>query len=154
MENNTLSAVNTVISFSSNFPQESPKIRYSDTELNEFKKVILKKLEGAEIYYQALKESLQGTFGESLDTSPIFKPYQDASSVYEKEQLGKTFSEQEILILKLNAALVRIEQKNYGICRETGQLIPKERLRAVPHATLSIQGKKEEKKTPKWSNRR
>lgn len=130
-----------VSNFSSNFSKESEKIRYSDSELNEFKKIIIEKREGAKAYADALRDSLKGTFSESLDTHQTFKPYQDAPAVVGKEQTEKDLAGQELLILKLNAALVRIEQKNYGICRETGKLIPKARLVAVPHATLSIEGK-------------
>jgi len=153
MDNAQTSAVNTAISFLPS-SEESSKFRYSDEELNEFRKIVQRKLQGAEAYAASLKESLSGMFGEKLDTSRSFKPYEDPQSVYQKEETEKALSEQEALILKLRAASVRIENKTYGICRETGQLIPKERLRAVPHATLSIQGKKEEKKLPQKGSRR
>ena len=95
------------------------KTRYSDAELAEFKQIILEKLEKARADYDLLRATITHTSSNGTDdTSPTFK-----------------------IIQNLEAALVRIENKTYGICRETGKLIPKERLRVVPHATLSIEAK-------------
>ncbi len=123
------------------------KTRYSDEELEEFKQIILEKLEKATRDYEQLKKSLQSLDGNDIqDTSPTFKMIDEGASILTKEESGKLAERQEKFIQHLKDALVRIENKTYGICRETGKLISKERLRAVPHATLSIDAKKEEKK--------
>lgn len=123
------------------------KTRYSDEELEEFKAIILEKLEKATRDYDQLKKSLQSLDGNDIqDTSPTFKMIDEGASILTKEESGKLAERQEKFIQHLKDALVRIENKTYGICRETGKLISKERLRAVPHATLSIDAKKEEKK--------
>lgn len=120
----------------------SEKTRYSDEELQEFKELILEKLEKAKKDYDLLKQALNNTDGNDVtDTSPTFKALEEGASVLSKEEVGRLAQRQLKFIQHLEAALVRIENKTYGICRETGKLIPKERLRAVPHATLSIEAK-------------
>lgn len=123
------------------------KTRYSDEELQEFKKIILDKLDKAKRDYELLKKALNNTDGnDTTDTSPTFKALEEGASVLSKEEVGRLAQRQLKFIQHLEAALVRIENKTYGICRETGKLIPKERLRAVPHATLSIEAKKNQNK--------
>lgn len=122
------------------------KTRYSDEELQEFKELILNKLEKARKDYDILKASLSGSDGNDIaDTSPTFKVLEEGASVLSKEEAGRLAQRQAKFIAHLEAALVRIENKTYGICRATGKLIPKERLMAVPHATLSIEAKESEK---------
>ena len=120
----------------------SEKTSYSDEELQEFKELILKKLEKAQRDYELLKSNIMNTDGNDVsDTSPTFKVLEEGASTLSKEEAGQLAQRQMKFIQHLQAALVRIENKTYGICRETGVLIPKERLRAVPHATLSIDAK-------------
>ena len=117
----------------------SEKTRYSDEELQEFKTLILEKLEKAQRDYELLKADVTNTEGNDIaDTSPTFKTLEEGASTFGKEENGRLAQRQMKFIQPLQAALVRIENKTYGICRETGKLIPKERLRAVPHATLGI----------------
>ena len=117
----------------------SEKTRYSDEELQEFKTLILEKLEKAQRDYELLKADVTNTEGNDIaDTSPTFKTLEEGASTFGKEENGRLAQRQMKFIQHLQAALVRIENKTYGICRETGKLIPKERLRAVPHATLGI----------------
>ncbi len=123
------------------------KTRYSDEELQEFKQIILEKLEKAKKDYELLKNALSNSDGnDTADTSPTFKALDEGAAVLSKEEIGQLAQRQLKFIQHLEAALVRIENKTYGICRETGKLIPKERLRAVPHATLSIEAKQNQKK--------
>lgn len=123
------------------------KTRYSDEELQEFKDLILEKLEKAKRDYDLLKQALNNTDGnDTTDTSPTFKALEEGASVLSKEEVGRLAQRQLKFIQHLEAALIRIENKTYGICRETGKLIPKERLRAVPHATLSIEAKNSQTK--------
>jgi len=118
------------------------KTRYSDEELQEFKELILEKLEKAKADYELLKATLNNTDGnDTTDTSPTFKVMEEGATVLSKEEVGRLAQRQLKFIQHLQAALVRVENKTYGICRETGKLIPKERLLAVPHATLSIEAK-------------
>ncbi|MCB9017684.1 MAG: TraR/DksA family transcriptional regulator [Paludibacteraceae bacterium] len=118
------------------------KTRYSDAELEEFKQIILEKLALAERDYEGLKASLTNMDGnDTSDTSPTFKVLEEGATTMTKEEAGRLAQRQMKFIQHLQAALVRIENKTYGICRETGKLIPKERLRAVPHATLCIDAK-------------
>lgn len=118
------------------------RIRYSDEELAEFKELILKKLEKAKQEYDQMMAVLTNRAGNDVnDTSPTFKALEEGSATQEKEELTAMCARQQKLIVGLQQALVRIENKTYGICRVTGKLIPKERLRAVPHATLSIEAK-------------
>ena len=121
---------------------EVEKTRYNDAELAEFKELILEKLEAARRDYEALKASLTNMDGnDTSDTSPTFKVLEEGAATMSKEEAGRLAQRQMKFIQHLQAALIRIENKSYGICRETGKLIPKERLRAVPHATLSIDAK-------------
>ncbi len=118
------------------------KTRYTDEELVEFKDIILRKLEKAREDYDILKSSItQSDNNDTQDTSPTFKVLEEGAATLSKEEAGKLAQRQSKFIQHLQAALVRIENKTYGICRETGTLIPKERLRAVPHATLTIGAK-------------
>jgi RNA polymerase-binding transcription factor DksA len=120
----------------------SEKTRYSDAELEEFKAIILDKLAKANADYELLKASLTNLDGnDTSDTSPTFKVLEEGAATLNKEEAGRLAQRQMKFIQHLQAALVRIENKTYGICRETGKLIPAERLRAVPHATLSIEAK-------------
>jgi DnaK suppressor protein len=122
------------------------KTRYSDEDLKEFKEIILQKLDKAKKDYATLKDVLTNTDGnDTQDTSPTFKVLEEGANVLSKEETGKLAQRQLKFIQHLQAALVRVENKTYGICRETGELISKERLRAVPHATLSIDAKKNQK---------
>ena len=122
------------------------KNRYSDEELQEFKVLILEKLKMAQEDYEMYKNSLTQSDGnDTQDTSPTFKVLEEGAATLSKEEAGKLAQRQLKFIQHLQAALVRIENKTYGICRETGRLISKERLRAVPHATLSIDAKKNQK---------
>ena len=118
------------------------KTRYTDEELAEFKALILEKMAVAKREYDALKLSLSNMDGNDVsDTSPTFKTLEEDANTMSKEEAGQLAQRQMKFIQHLQAALVRIENKTYGICRETGKLIPKERLRAVPHATLSLDAK-------------
>ncbi|MGC3977073.1 MAG: TraR/DksA C4-type zinc finger protein [Paludibacteraceae bacterium] len=118
------------------------KTRYTDTELEEFRQIILEKLEKAQKDYDLLRAGITNLDGNDVtDTSPTFKVLEEGASTLNKEEAGQLAQRQMKFIQHLQAALVRIENKTYGICRETGKLIPKERLRAVPHATLSIEAK-------------
>ncbi|HJE38372.1 MAG: molecular chaperone DnaK [Candidatus Amulumruptor caecigallinarius] len=120
----------------------SEKTRYSDEDLQEFKELILAKLEKAKKEYNLLKADVTNSDGNDIaDTSPTFKVLEEGASTLSKEASGRLAERQMKFIQNLQAALVRIENKTYGICRETGKLIPKERLRAVPHATLCIEVK-------------
>ena len=122
------------------------KTRYSEEELMEFKQIILQKLEKSKNDYELLKESItHGESNDTQDTSPTFKVLEEGAATLSKEEAGKLAQRQHKFIQHLQAALVRIENKTYGICRETGKLIKPERLRAVPHATLSIDAKKKQK---------
>lgn len=124
---------------------EEDKKRYSDAELEEFKGIILNKLEEAHVDLELLNStmSLKDDNGTD-DTSPTFKLIEDGSDVLSREETAQLAARQEKFIKHLNDALIRIENKTYGICRVTGKLISKERLRIVPHATLSIDAKKQQ----------
>lgn len=118
------------------------KNRYSDEELEEFKKIILDKLELARRDYRQMMDTLSNRGGNDVDdTMPTYKVLEEGSMTQTKEEITTMAARQQKFIQALQAALVRIENKTYGICRVTGKLIPKERLRAVPHATLSIEAK-------------
>lgn len=119
------------------------KLRYSDEELEEFKTIILEKLAKARKDYELLRANVMNTDGnDTADTSPTFKVLEEGASTLGKEEAGRLAQRQAQFIAHLQNALVRIENKTYGIDRITGKLIPKERLRAVPHATLSVDSKK------------
>jgi len=121
---------------------QDKRTRYSDKELAEFKELILEKLKEAQTDYDLLKQTLSNEDNHGTDdTSPSFKLLEDGSDVMSKEETAQLASRQEKYIVNLKNALVRIENKAYGICRVTGKLIPKERLRSVPHATLGIDAK-------------
>ena len=116
--------------------------RYTDEELMEFKDLINSKLEKARKDYETLKAVISNSSGnDTEDTSPTFKVLEEGASVLSKEEAGRLAQRQSKFISHLEVALIRIENKTYGVCRETGNLISKERLRAVPHATLSIDAK-------------
>jgi DnaK suppressor protein len=122
------------------------KTRYSDEELQEFKQLINAKLQKAKKDYELLRNTItQGDGNDIQDTSPTFKVLEEGASVLSKEEAGKLAQRQLKFIQHLQAALIRVENKTYGICRETGKLISKDRLRAVPHATLSIDAKRNQK---------
>ena len=118
------------------------KTRYSDAELEEFRAIIIEKLEIAQKDYEQLRAGLTNSDGNDVsDTSPTFKVMEEGAMTLSKEESGRLAQRQMKFIQSLQAALIRIENKTYGICRETGKLIAKERLRAVPHATLSMEAK-------------
>ena len=118
------------------------KNRYNDTELQEFKQIIQDKLDKAREDYEILKSAItQSESNDTQDTSPTFKVLEEGAATLSKEEAGRLATRQAKFIQHLQGAQVRIENKTYGICRETGKLISKERLRAVPHATLSIEAK-------------
>ncbi|MDD4149521.1 MAG: TraR/DksA C4-type zinc finger protein [Bacteroidales bacterium] len=118
------------------------KIRYNKEELQEFKDLILKKLEKAQKDYELYKSLLSHEdTNDIMDTSPTFKVLEEGANVLSKEEIGKIAQRQLKFISHLQAALMRIETGTYGVCRETGKLISKERLKAVPHATLSMDAK-------------
>lgn len=118
------------------------KTRYSDAELEEFREIIMAKLNTAKKDYEQLRAGLTNSDGNDVsDTSPTFKVLEEGAATLSKEEVGRLAQRQMKFIQSLQAALIRIENKTYGICRETGKLIAKERLRAVPHATLSIEAK-------------
>jgi RNA polymerase-binding transcription factor DksA len=119
------------------------KTRYSDAELKEFKQIILSKLEEAHRDNELLKASMTHKDDHGTDdTSPTFKLMEDGTDVMTREETAQLAARQQKFIKHLEDALVRIENKTYGICRVTGKLISKERLRVVPHATLSIDAKR------------
>lgn len=125
----------------------SEKKRYSDEELQEFKELILEKLAKAQREYDSLKSVLTNSEGNDIaDTSPTFKVFEEGATTLSKEEAGQQAQRQLKFITHLQNALLRIENKTYGICCETGELIPKERLRAVPHATRSVEAKNAQKK--------
>ena len=118
------------------------KTRYSDAELEEFRTISMEKLDKAKRDYDLLREGISNSEGNDVsDTSPTFKVMEEGASTLSKEEVGRLAQRQMKFIQNLQAALIRIENTTYGICRETGKLISKERLRAVPHATLSIEAK-------------
>jgi DnaK suppressor protein len=120
--------------------------RYSDQELQVFKEIILKKLERAKEELLFLQESIMNPNEHGTDdTFQSNKALEDSSYYTEKEHLSRLADRQRKFIHNLENALIRIENKTYGICRETGKLISRERLRAVPHATLSIEAKQKQK---------
>jgi len=122
------------------------KTRYSDEELEEFRQIILEKLDSAKRDYELLKDAITpGESNDTQDTSPTFKVLEEGAATLSKEEAGRLAQRQQKFIQHLQGALIRIENKTYGICRETGKLISKERLRAVPHATLSIDAKQKQR---------
>ena len=120
--------------------------RYSDEELEEFRQIINEKIEKAQAEYDSLCRTLMNSDGNDVaDTSPTFNVLEDGAYTLGREEAARLAERQRVFINKLRAALVRIDNKTYGICRATGKLIPKERLRIVPHATLSVEGKEMQK---------
>lgn len=123
------------------------KTRYSDEELQEFKEIIEEKLKVANDDYQQMMRTLMNADGNDVDdTSPTYKVLEEGSATQSKEEIISLAARQQKFIQGLKAALTRIENKTYGIDRITGKLIPKERLKAVPHATLSVESKMAGKK--------
>ena len=121
------------------------KVRYSDVDLQEFKEIILSKVEQSEKDLELLQSSYKnGSDNGTEDTSPTFKSFDDGSDVMAKEANMQLAIRQEKFIRDLKNALNRIENKTYGVCRVTGKLIQKERLKLVPHATLSIEAKRKQ----------
>ena len=125
------------------------KTRYSDAELEEFRAIIQEKLELAKRDYENLKDSLMNKDNDDQDTAPTYKVLEEGANTLAKEETMRLAQRQMKFINDLQAALVRIENKTYGICKVTGKLIPAERLRAVPHATMSIEAKQASKKNPR-----
>ena len=124
--------------------ESADKARYSDDELDEFKEIIMHKLDEARRDYDLLKQTLANTDNNGTDdTSPSFKMIEDGSETLSREETAQLAGRQEKFIKHLEDALLRIRNKTYGICRVTGRLISKERLRLVPHATLSIEAKQQ-----------
>lgn len=122
------------------------RVRYSDSDLAEFKQVILKKLEQAKADYELLRENITHSGdNDTQDTSPTFKVLEEGATTLSKEETGRLAAHQVKFIRNLEMALVRIENKTYGVCKTTGKLIPKERLLRVPHATECIEAKEARK---------
>lgn len=121
---------------------EEIKTKYSDKDLEEFRAIILEKIEKAQEQLELIKSAYMNDGDNGTDdTSPTFKAFEEGSSVMSKEANSQLAIRQEKFIRDLKNALVRIENKTYGICRVTQKLISKERLKLVPHATLSIEAK-------------
>lgn len=118
------------------------RVRYGDADLAEFKQVILKKLEQAKADYELLRANItHSSDNDTQDTSPTFKVLEEGATTLSKEETGRLAAHQMKFIRNLEMALVRVENKTYGICKTTGKLIPKERLLRVPHATECIEAK-------------
>lgn len=126
--------------------QSTEKKYYSSEELQEFKEIILKKIEEAQRNLDLLNAAVANEGNDVNDTSPTFKQLDEGRSVLSKEENSKLAARQLKFIKDLKAALIRIENKTYGICRVTGKLIPKERLRIVPHATMTVEAKEMQSK--------
>ena len=117
-------------------------LRYGDADLAEFKKIILKKLEQAKADYELLRLNITHSGdNDTQDTSPTFKVLEEGAATLSKEETGRLAAHQMKFIRNLEMALIRVENKTYGICKTTGKLIPKERLMRVPHATECIEAK-------------
>ncbi|MBP3565709.1 MAG: TraR/DksA C4-type zinc finger protein [Alistipes sp.] len=118
------------------------RVRYGDADLAEFKQIILKKLEQAKADYELLRANItHSADNDTQDTSPTFKVLEEGATTLSKEETGRLAAHQMKFIRNLEMALVRVENKTYGICKTTGKLIPKERLMRVPHATECIEAK-------------
>lgn len=129
--------------------EEKERTRYSKEERNEFRRIILEKLDKAKKDLAILNESFVNDQNNGTDdTSPTFKAFEEGSETLSKEQNAQLMAHVQKFVRGLEMALVRVENQDYGVCRVTGNLIPKERLMVVPHTTLSIEGKQiiEEKK--------
>ena len=119
--------------------------RYSDVDLEKFKTLILEKIAKAENDLELLKENFANDKGNGTeDTAPTFKSFEEGSDTMSKEANSQLAARQQKFIRDLKAAIVRIENKTYGICRVTGKLINEERLKLVPHATLSMEAKRKQ----------
>jgi len=127
--------------------ENQEKTRYTDEELQEFKQIILDKITQAQTDFELLTEAytLSNT-NDTNDTSPSFKVLEEGSQVLSKEENSQLALRLQKFIRDLENALIRIENKTYGICRVTGKLISKERLKSVPHATLSMEAKLNQQK--------
>ena len=124
----------------------SEKKRYRDEEREEFRDIINEKLKLARANYEEMMAQLNhSNSNDIIDTSPTYKALEEGSEAQSKEEIIQMAQRQQKVILGVEAALIRIKNKTYGIDRETGELIPKERLRAVPHATLSVASKQARK---------
>lgn len=122
------------------------RVRYGDADLAEFKQIILKKLEQARADYELLRSNITHSGdNDTEDTSPTFKVLEEGATTLSKEETGRLAAHQMKFIRNLEMALVRVENKTYGICKTTGKLIPKERLMRVPHATECIEAKEKRK---------
>ncbi len=122
--------------------KENLQVRYSDADLAEFKEIILKKIEKAQADLDLIKSAYMNDLNNGTDdTSPTFKAFEEGSETLSKEANSQLATRQEKFLRDLRNALVRIENKTYGICRVTGKLIEKERLKLVPHATMSMEAK-------------
>ena len=122
------------------------RVRYGDADLAEFKQLILKKLEQAKADYELLRANItHSADNDTQDTSPTFKVLEEGATTLSKEETGRLAAHQMKFIRNLEMALVRVENKTYGICKTTGKLIPKERLMRVPHATECIEAKERRK---------
>jgi DnaK suppressor protein len=118
------------------------KMRYSDADLAEFKEIIIKKIEKAQADLELIKSAYMNDLNNGTDdTSPTFKAFEEGSETMSKEANSQLAIRQEKFIRDLKNALFRVENKTYGICKVSGKLISKERLRVVPHATMSIEAK-------------
>ena len=125
----------------------SEKTHYTDEELEEFRQIINEKLRLARLDYEdMMKQLTNANSNDVVDTSPTYKALEEGSTGQTKEELVQMAQRQQKFIIALEAALMRIDNKTYGIDRLTGELIPKERLRIVPHATLSVASKNARKK--------
>lgn len=130
--------------------ESKEKKRYNDEELEEFRQIIMKKLGKAQRDLTMLTEAYTtGNEHDTNDTSPTFKVLEEGHQVLSKEENSRLAARQHKFINNLENALIRIENKSYGVCRATGKLISAERLRSVPHATLSIEAKKDQYKDQK-----
>lgn len=121
--------------------KQEEKKYYTNEELQEFKEIILKKLDEARKNLELLNAAVANEGNDVTDTSPTFKTLEDGNAVLSKEENSKLAARQQKFIKDLEAALIRIENKTYGVCKVTGKLIPKERLRIVPHTTMTIEAK-------------
>ena len=122
------------------------RVRYGDADLAEFKQLILKKLEQARADYELLRSNITHSGdNDTQDTSPTFKVLEEGAATLSKEETGRLATHQMKFIRNLEMALVRIENKTYGICKTTGKLITKERLKRVPNATECIEAKEARK---------
>ena len=125
--------------------EENIRPQYGESDLNEFKEIILKKIQRAQEDLDILNAAYKNDSANGTDdTSPTFKAFEEGAETMAKEANVQLAIRQEKFIRDLKNALLRIENKTYGVCRETGKLIQKERLKLVPHATLSIEAKKKQ----------